>query len=98
MDRFVCIDVEMPNGDNDRISAIGVAEFVGGVVTQRFYALINPETWFQPYVIELIGITPDIVSEMPEELLDAIFDTGDLSDPQLRDAWEVAKGLIPAEQ
>lgn len=65
MDRFVCIDVEMPNGDNDRISAIGVAEFVGGVVTQRFYALINPETWFQPYVISLIGITPEMVADAP---------------------------------
>ena len=65
MDRFVCIDVEMPNGDNDRISAIGVAEFVGGVVTQRFYALINPETWFQPFVISLIGITPEMVADAP---------------------------------
>ena len=65
MDRFVCIDVEMPNGESNRISAIGVAEFMGGVVTRRCYALINPETWFQPYVISLIGITPQMVENAP---------------------------------
>lgn len=65
MDRFVCLDVEMPNGDSNRISAIGVAEYVHGVCTQRFYALINPETWFQPYVISLIGITPQMVEHAP---------------------------------
>ena len=65
MDRFVCIDVEMPNGESNRISAIGVAEFVDGVVTRRRYALINPETWFQPYVISLIGITPQMVEHAP---------------------------------
>ncbi len=40
------------------------------------------------------GLTPDIVSEMPEELKNAYFELGDLSDPQLKDAWNAAKDLI----
>ena len=40
------------------------------------------------------GLTPDIVSEMPEELKNAYFALGDLSDPQLKDAWSAAKDLI----
>ena len=39
-------------------------------------------------------MTPDIVSEMPEELKNAYFELGDLSDPQLKDAWSAAKDLI----
>lgn len=65
MERFVCLDVEMPNGDANRISAIGVVAFVGGEVTRRCYSLLNPETWFQPYVVKLTGITPEMVQNAP---------------------------------
>ena len=40
------------------------------------------------------GLTPDIESEMPEELKNAYFALGDLADPQLKDAWNAAKDLI----
>ena len=65
MERFVCLDVEMPNGDANRISAIGVVEFVGDAVSRRCYSLLNPETWFQPYVVSLTGITPEMVQDAP---------------------------------
>lgn len=65
IDRFICLDVEMPNGDGNRISAIGITVFEKGEVVQRIYSLINPETWFQPYVVELIGITPEMVEDKP---------------------------------
>lgn len=45
--------------------------------------------------VHKIGITPDIISEMPEELESTLFALGDLNDPQLKDAWEAAKNLIP---
>ena len=45
--------------------------------------------------VHKIGITPDIISEMPEELQSTLFELGDLNDPQLKDAWEAAKNLIP---
>ena len=44
--------------------------------------------------VHKIGITPDIISEMPEDLVNAYFPLGDLTDPQLKDAWEAAKALI----
>jgi C-terminal processing protease CtpA/Prc len=40
------------------------------------------------------GITPDTIVEMPEELMDKFFDTGDLSDPQLMTAYQVALANI----
>ena len=65
IDRFVCLDVEMPNGEGNRISAIGITVFEYGKVIQKLYSLINPETWFQPFVVDLIGITPDMVKAAP---------------------------------
>ncbi len=65
MEKFVCIDVEMPNGESNRISAIGLSVFENGVLTKQFYSLVNPETWFQPYVVRLIGITPEMVKDAP---------------------------------
>ena len=65
LEKFVCIDVEMPNGESNRISAIGLSIFENGVLTKQFYSLVNPETWFQPYVVRLIGITPDMVKDAP---------------------------------
>ena len=55
----------MPNGEGRRISAIGITVFVNGEITRQFYSLVNPETWFQPYVVKLIGITPEMVETAP---------------------------------
>ena len=41
-----------------------------------------------------VGITPDIISEMPEELESVYFQLGDRADPQLEDAWQAAKAMI----
>lgn len=40
--------------------------------------------------IHKVGIEPDIVVEMPEELKNEYFELGDLADPQLKAAWEEA--------
>ena len=40
------------------------------------------------------GITPDIICEMPEELVNEHFALGDMTDPQLKTAWETVKGMI----
>ena len=45
-----------------------------------------------------IGITPDVIAEMPEDLKTVYFDLGDLTDPQLKTAWETAQSMIPAAQ
>ena len=44
--------------------------------------------------VHKVGITPDIISEMPEEAETTLYPLGDLSDPQLKDAWEAAKNLV----
>lgn len=41
--------------------------------------------------VHKIGITPDVEVEMPEELVGTYFDLGDMDDPQLKRAWEIAR-------
>ncbi len=41
-------------------------------------------------VVHKVGLTPDVVSEMPEELVGEFFELGDTADPQLLKAWEEA--------
>ena len=43
------------------------------------------------------GITPDVIVEMPEELLGEYFELGDMADVQLQRAWEEAVSLRSGE-
>ena len=63
--RFIAFDVETPNSANDRMSAIGITVVEDGEILQRFSTLINPETYFHPFNIQLTGITPDMASAAP---------------------------------
>ncbi len=45
--------------------------------------------------IHKVGIEPDVVAEMPEELVGTYFELGDMNDPQLKAAWEEAVKKIP---
>ena len=47
--------------------------------------------------VHKIGITPDVISEMPEELVGNFFQLGDMDDPQLKTAWEQAVKLRNGE-
>lgn len=47
--------------------------------------------------VHKIGITPDVIVEMPEELVSEFFQLGDMSDPQLKAAWEQALKLRSGE-
>ena len=44
--------------------------------------------------VHKVGITPDVIAEMPEEQTGTLFELGDLSDDQLRVAYEEAKTLL----
>ena len=46
MSRFVVFDVEAPNRENRRMSAIGLTIIEDGKVTDEFYSLVDPETYF----------------------------------------------------
>ena len=65
MERFIVFDVETPNFKNDRMSAIGVAVVEGGELVSEFETLVNPETFFNRFNIDLTGITPEAAAEAP---------------------------------
>lgn len=79
--RYIVFDTETPNFRNDRMSAIGVSVVEGGMITQEFATLINPETYFNAFNIRLTGITPEAAACAPTfpELwrqLQPLFDSG----------------------
>ena len=65
MARFVAFDVETPNYRNDRISAIGVTVVEDGVITDEFYSLVDPETYFDYFNTRLTGISEETVWNAP---------------------------------
>ena len=64
-ERYIAFDLEMPGQHEPRISAIGITVIENRKITDKLYYLVNPETEFDPYVIKLIGITPEMVKNEP---------------------------------
>lgn len=65
MSKFVFFDVETPNRNNDRISSIGLIVVESGKVIYEACHLVNPETQFDRFNIQLTGITPNRVKDAP---------------------------------
>lgn len=65
MERYIAFDVETPNENNDRMSAIGVSVIENGIIVDSYYTLINPETYFNPWNSALTGITPEQAERAP---------------------------------
>ena len=63
--RYIAFDVETPNRNSDRMSAIGLTVVEDGAVLQSYYTLVNPEVPFDPFHIRLTGITPAMAAEAP---------------------------------
>ena len=57
--------METPNYANNRMSAIGVSVIEDGVIVDEFYSLVNPETHFDRFNIDLTGITPEAAADAP---------------------------------
>lgn len=79
--RYIVFDVETPNYNNNRMSAIGVEIVDGGKIAEEFYTLIDPETFFSPFNISLTGISPSTVRNAPTfpevwKKLEPIFSSG----------------------
>ena len=74
MNRFIAFDVETPNSENRRMSAIGITAIENGEIKESFYSLVNPGTYFDAFNIALTGITPEAAAKAPEfpELFDRI--------------------------
>lgn len=64
-ERYIAFDVETPNYANNRISAIGISVIENGHIIHDFYTLVNPEARFDPFNIQLTGITPEMVADKP---------------------------------
>ena len=65
MYRFAVFDVETPNRFNDRMSAVGITVMEEGEITEEYYTLVNPETFFDTFNISLTGIHPAAVQDAP---------------------------------
>ncbi len=63
--RYTAFDVETPNQKNDRMSAIGVALIEDGMIVQEYDTIVDPMTFFEPFHIELTGITPEMAKKSP---------------------------------
>ena len=89
--------------DLGRATLVGVQTYGKGIM-QAVIDLDNNTKGFQMTYqqyflpsgakVHKVGLTPDVISEMPEEMKNQPFEFGDLSDPQLKDALEAAKKLI----
>jgi len=64
-ERYIAFDVETPNYANNRMSAIGVSVIEDGTLVDEYYSLVNPETHFDRFNIDLTGITPEAVADAP---------------------------------
>ena len=64
-ERYIAFDLEMPGQKELRISAIGITVVEDGKIIDSYYHLVNPETEFDPFVIDLVGITPQMVENEP---------------------------------
>ncbi|MCQ2462716.1 MAG: hypothetical protein MJ177_04835 [Clostridia bacterium] len=62
---FAAIDFEMPNNFSPKICAYGTALIKNGAITETDGSLVNPQTSFENFIIELIGITPAMVAGQP---------------------------------
>ena len=65
MSRYIVFDVETPNRFNNRMSAIGITIIENGNITRKLYSLINPETNFDFFNIQLTGINEEMVNGKP---------------------------------
>ncbi len=63
--RYIAFDVETPNRNNNRMSAIGIAVIEDGVVSDEWYSLIDPETHFDYFNTRLTGIDEYAVMGAP---------------------------------
>jgi DNA polymerase III epsilon subunit family exonuclease len=76
---FVVIDLETSGASTSTGSAIteiGAVKVYGGDVKGTFHTLINPFTPLSPFIVELTGITDQMLAEAPsiETILPMLFD------------------------
>jgi DNA polymerase III epsilon subunit family exonuclease len=64
-ERYIAFDVETPNSYNNRMSAIGITVVENGNIVDELATLVDPETHFDAFNIQLTGISPAMAAEAP---------------------------------
>lgn len=62
---FNAIDVETANTDRASICQIGIVHVVDGQIEDTWKTYINPEDWFDPWIVDIHGISEDMVASSP---------------------------------
>lgn len=62
---YVALDVETANSFRGSICSIGLVKFQDGIIVDKFYTLINPETDFSDRNVAIHGINADDVVHSP---------------------------------
>ena len=65
MDRYIAFDVETPSNEPGCMSAIGIAVIENARIIETCSTLVNPESYFAWFNIQLTGITPEAVADAP---------------------------------
>lgn len=65
MSRFIAFDVETPNRISNRMSSIGITVIEDGAIVDEFYSMVNPETYFDYFNVQLTGINENMVLDAP---------------------------------
>lgn len=63
--RYIAFDVETPNNYNDRMSSIGIAVIEDKKIITTYAHLINPETYFNQFNIDLTGLSAETCRHEP---------------------------------
>lgn len=61
MFRYIVFDTETPNARNDSICSIGISVVECGRIIQERYDLVDPQCHFDPFHVQLHGISPQMV-------------------------------------
>lgn len=62
---YCVVDVETANAARSSICQIGIAVFAEGRMIESWQSLVNPETNFNAFNVQLHGIGPETVAEAP---------------------------------
>lgn len=65
MSGFTVFDVETPNRESNRMSAIGITVINENKIVDEYYSLVDPETHFDYFNVQLTGISEKTVKGSP---------------------------------